>query len=444
MTESKNLLIELSTGFQQTTILIDAIDECDEHTRGILLDVQEFLERSAPNLIKTFITSRGDGLTRRRLDRVLKISVPANVTLGLENHISEVVREKCNGLYVLFSLLPNIKILKFGSSLLVRFQISAIARKQHIPREVRNIYDQTLAGIEREGRTAAGYAKLMLTWMLHAYRALTGDELLEALSIDTGTSGFTATDLTVTGIIEICNGLVEFDRETSVFRFRHSSAVIYLSHHFPPAAGHSSLAKVCLTLLSHHHTVSCHEHQAPSLTLEYARANWRKHVQASETGSDIVGYCYRFFDQSTAFEEWYSNRPTDSIHRHRPDLLVLVAPHLGLWNMFEYEVNAGTDVNPSDSTGLTAVHVAVRNVDFEGLSWLLLQSGVAINKRDNNGRSPLSRAAGDGSVEMVNRLLESEEIDVDSRDLTGRTPMMRAEEQGHDEVVELFKVALSK
>lgn len=68
--ECKKLLIKLSSGFLRTTILIDALDECDKDTREVLFDVLENLvSDSSPEHypIKVFVTSRDDGDLQRRL-----------------------------------------------------------------------------------------------------------------------------------------------------------------------------------------------------------------------------------------------------------------------------------------------------------------------------------------------------------------------------------------
>lgn len=68
--ECKQLLIKLSSGFLRTTILIDALDECDKDTREVLFDVLENLvSDSSPEHypIKVFVTSRNDGDLQRRL-----------------------------------------------------------------------------------------------------------------------------------------------------------------------------------------------------------------------------------------------------------------------------------------------------------------------------------------------------------------------------------------
>lgn len=72
VTESKNLLIDLSAGFLRTTIVVDALDECDPYTRGSLCDVLEQVVSSSSflnqNPVKVFVTSRDDGDLRKMFE----------------------------------------------------------------------------------------------------------------------------------------------------------------------------------------------------------------------------------------------------------------------------------------------------------------------------------------------------------------------------------------
>lgn len=65
--ECKDLLITLSAGFLRTTIIIDALDECDPKTRGQLFNVlEDIVSLSKRNPVKAFVTSRDDGDLRKK------------------------------------------------------------------------------------------------------------------------------------------------------------------------------------------------------------------------------------------------------------------------------------------------------------------------------------------------------------------------------------------
>lgn len=65
--ECKDLLIRLSAGFRRTTIIVDALDECDPDTRGKLCDLLTDVVSSSMG-VKIFITSRDDGDLRTKFE----------------------------------------------------------------------------------------------------------------------------------------------------------------------------------------------------------------------------------------------------------------------------------------------------------------------------------------------------------------------------------------
>lgn len=65
--ECKDLLIGLSTGFLRTTIIVDALDECDQETRGKLCDLLADVVSSSKR-VKVFITSRDEGDMRVKFE----------------------------------------------------------------------------------------------------------------------------------------------------------------------------------------------------------------------------------------------------------------------------------------------------------------------------------------------------------------------------------------
>lgn len=58
--ETRDLILQLAEHYLRVTIVIDALDECDQETRKDLLDAVEFILREASTVIKIFISSRDD------------------------------------------------------------------------------------------------------------------------------------------------------------------------------------------------------------------------------------------------------------------------------------------------------------------------------------------------------------------------------------------------
>lgn len=85
--ESKNLLVILATGFLRTTIVIDALDECDPDTRANLFDVLEAVVSSSKgNHVKVFVTSRDDGDLRKKFEDSPNVYIQERDNSGDINH----------------------------------------------------------------------------------------------------------------------------------------------------------------------------------------------------------------------------------------------------------------------------------------------------------------------------------------------------------------------
>ena len=63
-------------------------------------------------------------------------------------------------------------------------------------------------------------------------------------------------------------------------------------------------------------------------------------------------------------------------------------------------IENGADVNFSDHSGNTPLHLAAEN-DHAGIAQLLIKKGAYINATDDGRRTPLNRAAANGHAEIV-------------------------------------------
>jgi hypothetical protein len=58
--ESRDILLQLTRIYPQTTLILDALDECHEDTRTQLVDILDTLVTQSPKPLKIFISSRPD------------------------------------------------------------------------------------------------------------------------------------------------------------------------------------------------------------------------------------------------------------------------------------------------------------------------------------------------------------------------------------------------
>jgi hypothetical protein len=82
--ESRQLVMQLIELYPQTTVIIDALDECDPITRLEFLQALEHILRSSSSLVKIFISSRNDQ------DIVLELSGYPNVAIDSQRNSSDI------------------------------------------------------------------------------------------------------------------------------------------------------------------------------------------------------------------------------------------------------------------------------------------------------------------------------------------------------------------
>lgn len=84
--ECRDLIIQLLPNYQQSNIVIDALDECDKDTRSKLLSVLATIMESTPNLVKIFISSRDDD------DIVIKLNRRPTIRISSKDNSGDIER----------------------------------------------------------------------------------------------------------------------------------------------------------------------------------------------------------------------------------------------------------------------------------------------------------------------------------------------------------------
>lgn len=77
ISDCKNLLLEFINIYPRTTLVLDALDECQSHNRHELIEVFDELLTQASNPLKIFISSRPDLDIKRKLNHRTNIEIQA-------------------------------------------------------------------------------------------------------------------------------------------------------------------------------------------------------------------------------------------------------------------------------------------------------------------------------------------------------------------------------
>lgn len=77
MSTCKEQLLKLLNFYPKTTLILDALDECEPQSRRELLEIFDYFVSHSSNPIKIFISSRPDGDIRERFKDLANIEIQA-------------------------------------------------------------------------------------------------------------------------------------------------------------------------------------------------------------------------------------------------------------------------------------------------------------------------------------------------------------------------------
>ena len=160
-----------------------------------------------------------------------------------------------------------------------------------LPKGLDDTYHEALQRIAHQSPPSVEMANKVLSWISHAYRPLTIEELQCALAASPGLTAFDDDAMTpLNTLVFVCGGLVTFDPQSRIIRLVHYTTQEFLEKirdsRFPTAQ--ADITRTCLTHLSFDHPVSYNDRyklmmhnieSSPFLT--YAAQYWRDHMRAS-------------------------------------------------------------------------------------------------------------------------------------------------------------------
>ena len=144
----------------------------------------------------------------------------------------------------------------------MKFQLDYILEKENprdaiealdtLPKDMPDAYKEVLTRIDKiKGKHTA---LKVLSWLFHAQRPMTIDEIREVLSIRTrppDTKLYPQYFIDPVQIIHYCQGLVELDHNSGIIRFTHYTVQEFLKENYQDRLlAPTDLAKVCLTYLT--------------------------------------------------------------------------------------------------------------------------------------------------------------------------------------------------
>ncbi|KAJ6183789.1 hypothetical protein N7519_005090 [Penicillium mononematosum] len=231
--------------YEKTTIVIDAMDECDTDTRDELIDALDtFVSQSNERHIKIFISSRPDHDIQVRLQTAPNIDINASDNRGdvqkyldveldklakktpsigrLKAKILDTLLERCQGMFQWAALqVHQIQKCKTESSVWKRLE--------NLPDDIQKAYDEAWSQIEDLEEPDKVLTYRAMLWVMAAERPLSTSQLICAVRVNTkGEVPTLADEIDEQGLLSLCNSLLTIDSQQKVWRFAHLSVREYL------------------------------------------------------------------------------------------------------------------------------------------------------------------------------------------------------------------------
>ncbi|KAI9796740.1 MAG: Ankyrin repeat domain-containing protein 44 [Piccolia ochrophora] len=308
LAQLESALYSVCHHFNQTFLIIDALDECDLAQRKQLFPVFQGLQKASGKL---FVTSRPHAQDIARFFAVdAKIPIEASeddmrrfiekqidddedlmdlLTDDLRDNIISTIPGRARGVF----LIAVLQIRRICDQMTIREVKRAL---DTMPVGLVEMYEETMARISRQSSKRKELAMRILGWVCHAKRPMSVEELRHALAVDYDPKQSVPPRsldeenlLRQTMLIDVCAGLVTIEQESKVIRLVHYTAQEYFdgqsSTLFPNAA--TQAAGTCLTylLFDEFRSGPCPdsetlgERRQKYEFLDYAAFHWGDHVR---------------------------------------------------------------------------------------------------------------------------------------------------------------------
>ncbi|KAI1347743.1 hypothetical protein F5Y01DRAFT_318385 [Xylaria sp. FL0043] len=302
----KEQLLESIYLYSQTTLVLDALDECEPKSRGQVVEVVEYLISRSGNGLKVFISSRPDRDIRDRFSKTPNIEIQATDN---EEDIQEFVREKIvqhgnwqgmsqnlqdDIIQTLFTRSQGMfqwAFLQINELLNLETESAIRSRLGSLPADLKIAYDEIYKNIIARDRHDKALADRAFKWVACSFWPLTSETLIPAIRLDSDTTALALSNpITESQLLHLCNNLLVIDSQRGVWRFSHLSVREYFeANHWDLRTAHCHAASVSLkSLLIAYANANLDEidvtpRNAPFTLEGYSKHLWLYHVHNQET-----------------------------------------------------------------------------------------------------------------------------------------------------------------
>ncbi|OQD98394.1 hypothetical protein PENSOL_c009G01438 [Penicillium solitum] len=439
----KTQLLESVNGYSQTSIIIDALDECYEHSRWQLIDVIRELVSKSDRPLKVFISSRPDEYIKTQFSgKSIEIHAINNQD-DIEKFVNAEIEKPRHCGPISQSLRSDIVRTLRQGVLELPTERDIRDRLRRLPIDLKEAYDEIYGKIA-EFQHAKVLVDRACKWVMSACTPPSSDGLLSAICIDPNENSVNFENkVTKSSLLSLCNNLLVFDSQRKVWRFSHLSVVEYFEvNHWSLRQAHCNAAKVCLKFMIETYGNPTYEGNikssgdkhnmkklGPVHPFEiYVRHHWVIHVatyedliakEGQEVDSLLAKLLKTFLgspsESSFQYRAWY--RRLGSALRSPP------SSFLRERGKFQFGHTEEADISPEEVTICAMCrfpfYILLQDCDTllvlaikagcKAICETLINRGIEINLvlPENRYGSALAAAACGGRVEIFNLLIEN-------------------------------------
>ncbi|KAK9425528.1 putative NACHT domain-containing protein [Seiridium unicorne] len=465
--------------YAKTTLVLDALDECDLDSRAELTKTFEILLSQSRRPLRIFISSRRDrdinaqfsskpnieiqaahnkeDIRRFVDEEIIKYERWEDMSSPLRKEIVTTLLSRSDGMFQ-WVFLQIKQILKLETEAAIRDRLG------RLPDTLKSAYDEIYYKIQAQHKYDQSLANRAFKWVMCARIPLSSEELLSAIRLDSEGESFDVSDeVNESQLLHLCNNLLVLDPQRKVWRFSHLSVTEYFEqNHWDLLTAHCCVAKVCLKLLIKTsiqpqdgndyvtdeiiHQDEPHGVFRPENEIQkYSRHFWIYHVKTQEEQDvDYLLSCLlkrflgSFQDSSAQYRHWlrlvvldedvplystfkmYAYRSHSKSELYPGNASILAACKFSIYNLLkDWWSNAEITLSQINDNGDNLLAISAKGGCMP-ICMELIKRGVAVNVEGEDYGSPLATATRYGDFEMVKFLVQKGGANVNMPFQTGR------------------------
>ncbi|KAI0514341.1 ankyrin repeat-containing domain protein [Xylaria bambusicola] len=494
----RDQLLESINLYHNTTLVLDALDECEPSSRGRILETIEYLISKSANNLKVFISSRPDQDIRDRFLKTPNIEIQATdnekdiqrfvrekitqhknwqgMSQSLQKDIVETLFAKSQGMFQWAFLQIN-ELLGLQTERAIRDRLGGL------PTSLKEAYDEIYEKIKNRNEYDRVLADNAFKWVACACEPLTSELLLSAIRLDSDTTEIKLFDMiTESQLLDLCNNLLVIDSERGVWRFSHLSVIEYFEvNHWGLQDAECHAASVCLKgLIKMYTKVDQDEMDNPDSNLDhglvrtqekrpvsyyqsrtsfksYLNDHWMNHIQAQKKQgcNSILAQLLKPFlgsptESSLQYRAWYKamddldyyDRPWESDDLAPETTVLFTMCRFSLYDvLLDWWKDAEFDISMTTESGYNLLTLAAIG-GCKQICEQLIKRGMEVNQQLQHKHfgSALAAAAFWGHTEIVRFLVKEAGADVNMQLQRGSygSALAAAAHWGRIEIVEFL------